>query len=1419
MLVMRCQLFSMKISMLLRLLTRSGALAVATGLACVAHGQTYWLNSQYDTEGTHYPTAEEACITGEMQRRLDIRQSASPLPHRYASVNLGPDYDIGERTCNGIIQRRQFNQWLPVEVVSAAVYGPLGTVSECSLDETADADTGQCLIPKCDSDCPIDGGNPSNPVSSASGKPDYSGAGIFPLTFTRTYNSARIASNQTLPLGAGWTHNYAARLLPIIGSNGAITRIRAHRPNGVIQTFTLQNGQWTGDADVPERLGAALANGLLQSASYRRRDDSVEHYNQHGRLVRIQNSDGHEQSLAYTNGNAQPHTVTDPQGRTLQFAYNSAGHLASLIASDGSVITYSHDAQGNLASVTWPDTRQRQYHYGEADHPASAAHPQLLTGITDETGQRHATWAYDAQQRAILSVHGAYNAPTDRTTLHYNADGSTTITDSLGQARHYQFSVSHKTARLAALDVPCDTCANTAAAKTWDANGYPQSSTDFDGHTTQYTFDADGRQTRRTEGAGSADQRSIQTDWLPARNKATAQRTYNANNTLLLQTTYTRNSRGQPLSITHTDPTTNQSRTTSYSYCETTTGTCPFTGLRQSRTDPLGNTTHYSYYGANSPHWRKGDLHTITNALGHVTEYRRYDGAGRPLSIRDANGITTEYTYHPRGWLTGITHNADTGARTTRIEYIHTGQIENITWPDASWLRYGYDTIGRLIRITDSQANTIRYTLDNAGNRTGEQIRDSNNALHHSLARSHNLLGRVQTLTDAANASTHYQYSAGGLLTQTTNALNRTTTHSHDALKRLLQTTQDASGIAAQTSHRHDALNQRTQTTDPKGLATNHQYNALGDLLQQTSPDSGITTWTYDSAGNKTGQTDANGHTTNYTYDALHRATAITHPADPGPNASYHYDSAPAVCAPHESHATGRLSRIQDAGGSTQYCYNALGDLTRKVQTTNGHTFTLQYGYHASGQLHTITYPDGTTVDHLYDSMGRVREIGSTAPAKPRQIVITSVQYAPFGAATHWEYGNGRTLTRTLDQNYRQTGILDSAQDGLKLGYTYDAAGNITALHTPGNAQPLAQLSYDGLDRLTTNNGNSTQQSYSYPEGSHKLMSINTTAIGADKTLLYDVRNRLSQVQNNGTTSAQYRYNAHGERVWRSGAGTDTYSIYREDGCWLGDYDTAGKPIQQIVWLGEHPVAVLDYHSAEPLHYIETDHLGTPRVVIEQDRNLAVWTWPIAGEAFGNTPPDEDPDGDGTNFTLDMRFPGQRYDSASGLNYNYFRDYEPGTGRYTQSDPIGLAGGVSTYGYVEGNPLRYFDADGLAKFGRGGRGGKGERNHAARADGTPNPYKHMRQDPNNPKKVLIKNPQTGKWDSKNKPPGFDQQKGVSSQGFLEKLAEFLIPWWLIPSELACSTLDCDPENPGAPFLPFDPDDADEVEEPKMSECE
>jgi RHS repeat-associated protein len=192
----------------------------------------------------------------------------------------------------------------------------------------------------------------------------------------------------------------------------------------------------------------------------------------------------------------------------------------------------------------------------------------------------------------------------------------------------------------------------------------------------------------------------------------------------------------------------------------------------------------------------------------------------------------------------------------------------------------------------------------------------------------------------------------------------------------------------------------------------------------------------------------------------------------------------------------------------------------------------------------------------------------------------------------------------------------------------------------------------------------------------------------------------MTQARNGSTVVMNYQYNGRGEQVRKYLGTTNTYSLYDEQGHWLADYSNATTPSQQAIWMGDTPVGVfVGTGTNQKLHYIEADALGTPRVVVDPTRGTngtAVWNWLLEGEAFGKTAPNQNPDGDATSFVFNLRFPGQRFDSASGLNYNHFRDYEPGTGRYAQSDPIGLAGGVSTYGYVGGNPMTGVDPLGLA---------------------------------------------------------------------------------------------------------------------------
>ncbi|KPG79508.1 type IV secretion protein Rhs [Stenotrophomonas maltophilia] len=1176
-------------------------------------------------------------------------------------------------------------------------------------------------------------GNVGNPCDVKTGE-KYEIAQDFDLgwiALTRFYHSG--ISTSSGGFGYGWTHSLGAHLaLDGVDSVGII------ESTGFQRAFKKIGQAYEADDDSGDRL-VQNGNWTLYSA------DSISTFGADGRLAAKRFADGTSLTYIYDDSDRLA-AVTHSSGRTLEFVYQSNDYealISSVLVEGIPLATYTYTPQNQVATVTYAGGGVRTYHY------ENQAFPQHLTGITAEDGRRYSTFTYDSIGRVISSQHAG---GADGVTLAYSPNGGAVVTDALGRQTDYTLTPGGDSA-------PSRKVTGLTDSQGTVSRTYYDQSVDFRRRLDTYT-DRRGIQTKHTYAQGSdpLSGRAVsihtvtEAVGLPEQRVVTTARDVETNAVLTTrigsrETRTAFNSRRQPTANTVTDTASGQTRITNYTYCEAAdvaaAGSCPVEGLLKSvdgpRTD-VADAVTYAYYSADDAGcatggactYRKGDLRSVTNALGQTVETLAYDAFRRPLSVKDANGVVTDYTYHARGWPTSVTVRGATTVenRVTQISYWPTGQVQQITEPDGSSVSYVYDAALRLTDIEDNAGNTIHYTLDNAGNRLKEDTLDAGGTLRRTLARTFNTLGQLTALKDAGNHATGFAYDANGNPQTITDALQRVTSQQYDPLNRLAQTLQDVGGVAAEIRSQYNALDQVTQVTDPKGLHTTYAYNGFGDLTGQVSPDSGASSFTVDAAGNRKTATDARGVTATYHYDALNRLIGIAYP-DPNLDVGYSYDVAPAACAADERFAKGRLGQVLHANGSTQYCHDRFGQVTRKVQTVNGVASTLRYAYSKSGRLTALTYPDGTVADYVRDTQGRISQIGLTRTGQARQIVVNNVTYAAFGPATGWTYGNGRQLQRPLDLDYRPQAVHDPAAGGLSLGYGYDPVGSITELKNGTGSTVLAKYAYDTLGRLTQTQdgttgtpietyaydttGNRTSlttsagtASYTYPATSHRLTAVdgearnhdavgNTTSIGS-KAFTYNDANRMNAVKQGNAVLESYAYNHRGERVLRTPAGgAAQITLYDEAGQWLGNYSATGQAQQQAIWLDNYPVALINVTATgvPELAYVQPDHLGTPRVVIDPVRNVAIWEWSNKSEVFGNQIPSVDPDGDGVAFELALRFPGQQATDASGLFYNYFRDYDPASARYVESDPVGLNAGVSTYGYVISNPARFTDPLGL----------------------------------------------------------------------------------------------------------------------------
>ncbi|GAA0695166.1 hypothetical protein GCM10009429_21910 [Dyella marensis] len=1119
--------------------------------------------------------------------------------------------------------------------------------------------------------------------------------------------------------------------------DGVLTSTQDSSGNFTSLTFLNANGE-TETYDAIGHLQSIVdRSGHLQTLSW----------NGAGQLASVQDGSGRALSFAYDD-NGRIKTLVQPDGGTIGFVYDANNNLQIVTYPDGKTIQYNYGETANTSGASLPNALTSVIDEDGIVYSKTFYDPQGRV-ITNYMAGGVASYAvayttvqvseskFDVASAVVTDPLGATKSFNFQSSLGVNrpTQSVASCAGCVSMSKYYTFGTNGR--------VSTSTDGQGAVASSaYDSNGLRTQLVEAQGQanqrTTNITWDASLRKPMSRSVLDSNGNLVARTSWL-----------YNAAGQLLASC---KADPGVAGAVSYTCATTGAapagiSRWT-YSYCTAVDGVrCPVVGLLLSATGPRTNvasTVQYSYYmsadesgcgAAGGACHRAGDLYQVTNAIGQVTTMVAYDKNGRVVRQRDANGVLTDSIYTPRGWLSTRTVRANADGSTspndavTQIGYTPYGAVASIKDPDGVQVTYTYDAAHRLTDITDALGNRIHYTLDAAGNKTKEETFDASNTLRRSLARSYNTLGQLTGIKDGLNrtvfdASFSDSYDGNGNLVRSADALGIQRKQGYDALNRLVSTIDNYNGTdtATQNTQSVFAYGPRDElqgVSDPDSLNTTYDYDGLGNATGLHSPDTGTSTYVYDAAGNRIQATDARGVVSHSTYDALNRITGTTYPTSSA-NVSYRYDEADSVTGCTGSYPAGRLTSMVETAVTTVYCYDLRGNVVQKRQTQGTNVDTVSYTYTAADRLASTRTPDGTLIQYGRDSLGRINVVTAQLPgAGSAGNVVTNVSYLPFGPIASYTLGNGQTITRSYDANYAVTDVVSPA---LNLHFARDAMGNITALgNAPGANPAIETYSYDPLyrllglkdaqgqaietytynktgDRLSKASNGLATGAYGYQAGTHWLTSIgssartydangNTTGNGTGGDTFgygYNDRNRMTVVQRNEQTVASFIYNAMGQRTYKDARGTQRFA-YDEDNQLLGEYGAANR---SYIWLNSMPVAVLDSSGAVvSMSYVHADGLGTPRVVTN-GAGATIWQWPYQGNPFGELAAPG-------ALIFNLRLPGQYFDVESGLSYNINRYYDPLTGRYAQSDPAGLRGGLNSYAYVGGDPLGLVDPLGL----------------------------------------------------------------------------------------------------------------------------
>ncbi|EKK7687956.1 RHS domain-containing protein, partial [Cronobacter sakazakii] len=730
-------------------------------------------------------------------------------------------------------------------------------------------------------------------------------------------------------------------------------------------------------------------------------------------------------------------------------------------------------------------------------------------------------------------------------------------------------------------------------------------------------------------------------------------------------------------------------------------------------------------------HDEHGNLTEVRDPLGNSTFTTWHPVFAFPVKEVLPDGATWQYEYNPRGDVVSLT---DPKGGVTRFEWNEQGDLVQQTDALNNTHRFWWNERGQLVRDEDCSGNQSQRLYDAAGRPLSASDAEGNTDRWTLTA-----AGRLRTWRRADGRETHYEYDNAGLLCGQDDDGLRERKVTRNARGQVVSAADPAGHLTRLRYDRfghlttlvnpnreswrfeYDAAGRLTGQRDYAGRLTEYRHDALGqvtEVIRHPLPGSAdaplVTAFEYDVLGRLTARETAE-HRTEYRHNTLsleiRRATraewrqALLEEREPAWDAVLVFTR----------NAAGELVSEENHGGKFEYEYDALGNLSSTTFPDGRELATLRYGtghllemqLRHGGAMHTLA---AYGRDRLHREISRSQGVLSqetrydAAGRVTQRTVLDARRELVFERRYRWD----RT-DQIVQQIHTDTTPATPGEKYSQYLWGYDAAGQVTKAVEPqkeerffwdpaGNRteehrNPVwhnlllrldgLKLDYDGFGRLTRRQDKS----------------------GVIQQFTYDDEQRVKEIRFEGNAEfrrVEYRYDPLGRRthkvLWRYGEKAPETIRFDWQGLQLAGEQSDREPdhyVQYVYTEGSYePLARVDsvFDDCE-IYWYHTELNGLPERVTDAD-GQTVWRGQFS--TWGET--ERELSVPQWQVPQNLRFQGQYLDRESGLHYNLFRYYDPVVGRYTQMDPIGLAGGMNTYSYV-GDPLTWVDPLGLMSCG------------------------------------------------------------------------------------------------------------------------